>query len=109
MELKVQGEIKFETETGYQLNSRLIDLLNLINNTGSLNIAVKELGMSYSYAWNILYKTNCQLKTPIVILHRGGKGGGLAELTDEGKNLLDYYCKLRNDSVKFLLKKTIQL
>ena len=102
MELKVRGIIEIETQTGYKIPPKVIELLMEIEQTSSLNAAVKNLGMSYSYAWNLIYKTNCQLDQPLIISRKGGNGGGVAELTEAGNSLLKQYRKLENDFEAFL-------
>jgi molybdate transport system regulatory protein len=102
MELIVRGIFEVETTDGFKIPSKVIDLLIEIEQTGSLNAAVKNLGMSYSYAWNLIYKTNCQLEHPLIISRKGGNGGGIAELTEAGKLLLKQYRKLETDFYKFL-------
>ncbi len=109
MSLFIKGVLIIETEMGVQINSRMVELLKFIEKTGSLNTAVKELGMSYSYAWNLLFKLNCQLPQPLVILQRGGKGGGVASLTDQGRNFIKQYEKLKKDFHEFLKEHPMQL
>lgn len=102
MELLIKGTFYIETEEGFVINPKVILLLSEIKNTGSLNAAVNNIGMSYSYAWNMLHKTNCKLNTPLLISRKGGNGGGVANLTEAGQKLL-YYCKkLENDFQKFM-------
>jgi molybdate transport repressor ModE-like protein len=102
MELKVRGIIEIETQSGYKVPLKVIELLMEIEQTGSLNAAVKNIGMSYSYAWNLIFKTNCQLEQPLIVSRKGGNGGGVAELTEAGKLLLKQYRKLENDFDIFL-------
>ena len=102
MKVTVRGELSLETESGVKISSRMIELLQLVEVTGSLNMAVKELGMSYSYAWNTLYKINCQLETPLLITQRGGKGGGVTFLTDDGKKLVNDYARLKKQFNQFI-------
>jgi molybdate transport repressor ModE-like protein len=102
MELLIKGTFTIETENGFVVNPKVIHLLSEIEKTGSLNAAVNNIGMSYSYAWNILQKTNCQLSTPMLISRKGGNGGGEANLTEAGKKLLDYCRMLENDFRKFI-------
>lgn len=109
MGLFIKGVLTVETENGVRINSRIIDLLIQIDKTGSLNTSVKELGLSYSYAWNILYKLNCQLAEPVVILQRGGKGGGIATLTEHGHKLIGHYEELKKDFHYFLKEHPLDL
>lgn len=108
MNILVKGTFSIELETGLRVNPRIIELLRLVEKSGSLNTAAKELGLSYSYAWNTLYKINCQLNTPILVTKRGGKGGGVATLTDRGISLLRQYEKICQDFETFLKVHTIK-
>jgi molybdate transport system regulatory protein len=98
----IRGELTVQLESGLKINTRLVELLRIVDKTGSLNTAVKELGLSYSYAWNTLYKINCMLETPLLNTKRGGKGGGVAHLTEAGKQLVYQYEKLLDDFSEFL-------
>ncbi|WP_158275581.1 winged helix-turn-helix domain-containing protein [Marinilabilia rubra] len=80
-------------------------LFGLVKKTGALNTAARELGMSYSHAWNTVYKINCQLNHPLVVTRRGGKGGGIAYLTPEGEELLKSFTALQKE-IRRLIKST---
>ena len=109
MNLIVKGELIIKTESGYSISPRFIELLKRVEQTGSINTAVKEMGMSYSHAWNTLNKINCQLGNPLLITQRGGRGGGLAELTENGIKLIRQYEMLKKDFEQFLNEHLIQL
>ena len=109
MKLIIKGELTIETESGVKINTRIIELLKLVQETGSLNTAVKEMGLSYSYTWNTLYKINCQLEEPLLITQRGGKGGGVSYLTDNGVRLIKKYDSLKKDFRQFLDKHVVNL
>ena len=52
--------------------------------------------MSYRYVWNYIQKIEKAIGEPIVETYKGGKtGGGGAQLTDLGKNLLAEYQAVR--------------
>jgi len=71
------------------------EILEEIGKEKSISMAAKKLGMSYRYVWNYLQKIEKTISEPIVETFRGGKsGGGGAELTDLGKNLLGEYKRL---------------
>lgn len=109
MKLIIKGMFEIATPSGYKIPSKVLDLLMEIEKTGSLNAAVKNLDMSYSYAWNMIYKTNCHLDCPLIISRKGGNGGGVAELTDMAKSLLIQYRKFEIQFVDFLKEKRINL
>lgn len=101
-QLSIKGTFKIETTTGFVINPKVIDLLREIDKTGSLNAAVANMGMSYSYAWNMINKTNCKLDTPLMVSRRGGNGGGVAQLTTAGQFLLTYCNNLEEDFKDFI-------
>jgi molybdate transport system regulatory protein len=68
-----------------------IDLLELIDRTGSLRAAAVQMGLSYMRAWQMIRDSNAFFITPLVEVSRGGKGGGGAGLTNAGKQVLRLY------------------
>jgi molybdate transport repressor ModE-like protein len=109
MKLTIKGELIIETESGLRISPRLIELLKLTHKTGSLNLAVKEMGFSYSHAWNSIYKINCQTDEPILVQQRGGKGGGVAFLTQSGLRLIRQYDDMVREFEQFLARHTVDL
>lgn len=69
------------------------ELMEKIRELGSLQEAAAAMEMSYSKAWKLVKSLNQGFRDPIVILHRGGKHQGGAELTEEGAKLLALYQK----------------
>ena len=76
------------------------ELLALIGQTGSINQAAKRMGMSYMRAWSLVQMMNCCFKEPLVIAAHGGEGGGGAELTETGKQILALYRQMEAKAVK---------
>lgn len=109
MEVTITGSFSIETEEGFIIHPKVLELLDEIEKTGSLNSAVQKIGMSYSYAWNMIHKANCNLEEPIIITRRGGNGGGIAFLTEAGKTLLNYCKRLEKDFKKFIGTHTVEL
>jgi molybdate transport system regulatory protein len=68
-----------------------IELLSLIDQTGSLSAAAKEMGMSYMRAWTLTQELNLDHDRLMVETLRGGAGGGSAKLTRFGKKILGLY------------------
>lgn len=68
-----------------------IKLIELIAQTGSISAAARAMNMSYRRAWLLIHDVNCMFTTPIIETQLGGKGGGHARLTDEGRALITLY------------------
>lgn len=76
------------------------DLLAAIEETGSLALAAKSLGMSYMRAWGLVKTMNRAFKTPLVESTRGGIGRGGARLTWRGEAVLAIYRDMQAKSMK---------
>ncbi|MDQ2067045.1 LysR family transcriptional regulator [Xinfangfangia sp. CPCC 101601] len=66
-------------------------LLEGIRDTGSIAAAGRVMGMSYKRAWSLVEEMNAAWALPLVISARGGPGGGGAQLTDAGAEVLRLY------------------
>ena len=78
-------------------------LLEAIEKTGSISGAARKIGMSYRRAWMLTDSMNNNFKKPLIKSKLGGKGGGGAEITSEGKKVLDLYRrmeKIAQNSIK---------
>jgi molybdate transport repressor ModE-like protein len=94
-----------ETEDGYVFGQGSFELLRGIKEKGNLKAATEELNMSYRHAWGIIKQIEATLGQPIVVSHRGGKvGGGGAELTQTGQELLETYTKFKSDLTRLFSK-----
>ncbi len=79
------------------------DILKAIANENSLTEAAKKLHMSYRYLWNYIRKIEDTLGEAIITTYKGGKaGGGGAELTALGQELLSEYERLEGCLSGFL-------
>ncbi|MDN5849239.1 MAG: winged helix-turn-helix domain-containing protein [Nitrococcus sp.] len=67
------------------------DLLELIDQTGSISSAGKAMGMSYKRAWGLVQALNVGFGEPLVESTRGGAVQGGAVLTDAGRFVLRQY------------------
>lgn len=71
-----------------------ISLLEAIARTGSLSQAARDLGMSYRRAWLLIDSMNTDFDTAVISATVGGSGGGGAQLTAFGRELIDAYRNL---------------
>lgn len=73
-----------------------VELLQHVNDTGSIAKAAKAMGMSYKKAWAMVTDLNEKGHKPYVVPRKGGQKGGGAELTPSAKKMLAAYAKLAN-------------
>lgn len=67
-----------------------LQLLQKIDDLGSISAAGRAMRMSYRQAWALVDQLNHAFKEPVVASQTGGKSGGGAHLTDFGKLLLTH-------------------
>jgi 8-oxo-dGTP diphosphatase len=72
------------------------ELMELIDDTGSLSEAAKAMGMSYRYAWGMVRKVSQAAGGPVVESTRGGISGGRTHLTPLGRDLLDTFRRVED-------------
>ncbi|MBY0266617.1 MAG: LysR family transcriptional regulator [Burkholderiales bacterium] len=63
-------------------------LVALIDSTGSISAAAREMGMSYRRAWQLVEALNASFIEPVVMTAVGGKRGGGAVVTEFGRTLV---------------------
>jgi molybdate transport system regulatory protein len=70
------------------------ELLEHIEQEGSIAKAAKQMGMSYKKAWDLVDDLNARGRSPYVESHKGGEKGGGASLTKAGKTVVTHYRRL---------------
>ena len=79
-------------------------LLEAISLHGSISAAARKIGMSYRRAWLLTNAMNQDFKLPLMESSLGGKGGGGAKLTDEGRKVLKLFRDMEFKAQKSLIK-----
>jgi molybdate transport system regulatory protein len=102
----VNGSIWIECNGERFFGPGPVELLELINDTGSINQAAKDMKMSYKKAWKIISTLNKQSAKPLVETQTGGTKGGGSVISAEAKELIAYYRLLRERFKNFLEKET---
>jgi molybdate transport system regulatory protein len=75
------------------------DLLQAIDETGSLGAAADRFAMSYKRGWSLVREMNAAFAQPVVATEKGGSGGGGgAQLTPLGRYVLDRYRQMEADA-----------
>ena len=73
---------------GHALTDKRIDILRQIGACGSISQAARAVGVSYKAAWQAVDTLTNLAGTPLVARAVGGSGGGGAQLTEAGHQLL---------------------
>lgn len=89
--LNTRLQLILEFRGNLVLDEKRALLLKLIDEKKSILMASKMLNISYSRAWEWIFKIENVLGVEIVKRMRGGRGGGKTILTPEGKSLLELY------------------
>ncbi|MEI7595186.1 MAG: winged helix-turn-helix domain-containing protein [Bacteroidota bacterium] len=90
------------------LGSGRVQLLEYIQETGSIANAAKLLSMSYRKAWQVVQELNNRSEKPLVEKRLGGKTGGGSELTETGRKAITTYKDIEkkvNDLIEIENKK----
>jgi molybdate transport system regulatory protein len=100
--LEVSGAIWLHKADALPLGTDRIGLLENIDEHGSITKAARAAGISYMTAWGIVNAVNNLSEKPLVRRMTGGKGGGGAVLTGEGKDIVRRYRVLQREHERFI-------
>ncbi|MBK7181658.1 MAG: LysR family transcriptional regulator [Bacteroidetes bacterium] len=92
--LSVQFRVWFFVNGEKLLGKGRVELLERIQDTGSITNAAKCMNMSYRQAWQMVSEMNKYSERPLVEKQLGGKNGGGAILTEAGRNAIVIFKKL---------------
>ncbi|WP_438970280.1 winged helix-turn-helix domain-containing protein [Methylophaga sp.] len=105
----VHGRLWIEGPAGTIIGHGRVELLEKIDELGSLSAASAALGMSYRYAWKLVKSMNEHSDRPLTKLSSGGRGGGHAELTETGKEAVATYRQTDREFEQFLSQQAEKL
>lgn len=91
-------------EKGTFLGKGRVRLLEEIERMGSIAKAAGKLNMSYKKAWESVDAMNREAAKPLVEKTSGGKGGGGAILTLEGKKAIKNYLRIVKNTEVYITK-----
>ncbi len=100
--LSVAGELWLSVNDIAFLGEERIALLEQIGERGSITQAAKALKISYKAAWDAVDAINNLAPAPVVATATGGRGGGGARLTEEGRRLISAYRTITREYQRFL-------
>lgn len=95
-DLPLKALLHFRKGSDSQIGEGRIRLLRLVGELGSISAAARAMGLSYKGAWDAVQALNNLSARPLIIAQTGGKSGGAATVTDEGRALIDAYAALED-------------
>lgn len=90
----VRLTIRIDFEPGHALGPGKIQLLEMVDKTGSIRGAASAMKMSYRRAWLLIQATEKTFGAPLVAAATGGRRGGGASLTALGKRVVRLYRRI---------------
>jgi molybdate transport system regulatory protein len=106
-DFSLNGRVWIEIDNEKILGHGRIELLERIHASGSIRQAALQMKMSYKQAWELIKHINAHFESPLVISHRGGRGGGYAEVTENGLNTIKHFHQLNKRFAEFLKTETL--
>jgi len=101
-ETGISGSLWIHRRQSEFLGGERINLLEKIDELGSITKAAKAVGISYKTAWDTVNLINNLGENPLVDRSAGGKGGGGTSLTGEGKKVISQFKTIQEEHRKFL-------
>ena len=92
--------VRLQIKQGTALGPGKAALLEALERTGSISAAGRELNMSYRRAWLLIHSVNQAYKQPLVEASKGGAGGGGAQLTPLGREVLSIYRRMERKALR---------
>ena len=86
-----QPQLRISFKKSIAMGPGKADLLDAIEQTGSISAAARALGMSYRRAWLLVETMNQCFKSPLVETATGGEHGGGALVTELGHEVVRRY------------------
>ncbi len=91
---KIDALLALHSEGRFLVGRQRIKLLEAVAEYGSITKAAKIAGFSYKTAWEAVNAINNLLPSPAFITKAGGRSGGGAEVTEEGRRLIATFHRL---------------
>lgn len=92
--------LRLDLGPGIRLGPGKADVLESIQQTGSIAAAGRKLAMSYKRVWGIVEELNGMFDAPLVEAVKGGKAGGGARLTALGQAVLGAYRRVEAGTLR---------
>jgi molybdate transport system regulatory protein len=106
LELPLQPRLKiwFESHGEYAFGFGLCEMLQAVQDKGSIKEAAESIGKSYRHVWGRIKAAEAILERPLVQTRVGGKSDHRSELTEEAARMVEGFLSLRQ-AMKYLLER----
>jgi len=104
-----KGRVWIDGPEGTFIGHGRVVLLERIIEHGSISKAARSMEMAYRHAWDLVDSMNRQSPRPFVELATGGKGGGGAQVTEEGRKAIKLFWRFHADLQSFLKREEKKL
>ncbi len=101
--------VRIDLDAEGRIGPGKIQLLEKIQQFGSISAAGRAMDMSYKRAWDLVDEINRIGRQPAVERQTGGKNGGGAALTPFGASLVARYRKIERDAASAVRKELVAL
>lgn len=99
---KIKGRLWISTDEHHTIGHGRVELLEKIQQYGSISKAARAMKMSYKAAWDVIDNMNNLSPELLVVRSTGGKGGGGTQLTEYGKTFVAAFKELEMEHQQFL-------
>ena len=93
-DITAHARLRLVLRPGFAIGPGKAELLQEIDDSGSIAAAGRRMAMSYKRAWSLVEELNASFLTPLVETSKGGPDGGGARLTGTGKQVLAIYRRI---------------
>ena len=97
-------KIRIDFDDDCYIGHGRVQLLELIGEHGSITRAAKAMGMSYKRAWYLMDEFSSMFADPLIECRHGGSGGGSAEITPFGAELVRQYREMEAKAISTFAK-----
>lgn len=101
--------LRLDLADGIRLGPGKADVLEGIQQTGSIAGAGRKLNMSYKRVWGIVEELNGMFDAPLVEAAKGGKSGGGATLSPLGEAVLAAYRRVEAETARAAARELARL
>jgi molybdate transport system regulatory protein len=103
-DLLLEGSLALSRRGRKYLGGARIDLLQAIEQFGSISQAAKHLELSYKAAWDAVEAMSNLAEKPLLVRATGGEHGGGSRLTEHGREIVKLYRLLESGHRRLLTR-----